>query len=446
MTPHGRSEVRTLGARSVEGSAPGSVRQPLLQALRAAHVRLGVVAVIAAGIVLTMVSLLTLRTYVEQNLQLVARSIAYTAEPATVFDDPAAAIETMGLIAAREGLLSAEIVRRDGSILARTVRNDEVAVDATLARVGTLLLPLQVKAPITHQGTVFGHVTVQGNGGVYLLYLLKVVAAVAGCMVVIGWWVSRLSRRIETDIVSPLNRLASLTRTARTERSLGLRAPPAMVHEIHTLGEDFNALLAEIESREAELVAKHEDLKTANESLSYLAFHDSLTGLPNRASFLQHAARAVATCRSQGSKAAVLYLDSDSFKSINDSLGHAAGDEVLIETARRIRRLLRESDVVARLGGDEFAVLLAPIRGVDDATRIAGEIAAALRVAVPSARFGAIDTSASIGAAVFPGHGNTAQGLLVAADAAMYRAKTTEPGSYCVFDSELDTETDAHLA
>jgi diguanylate cyclase (GGDEF)-like protein len=287
---------------------------------------------------------------------------------------------------------------------------------------------------------------VQGNGGVYLLYLLKVVAAVVGCMVVIGWWVSRLSRRIESDIVNPLNSLASLTRTARTERSLGLRAPPAVVHEIHTLGEDFNALLEEIQSREADLVAKHEDLKTANESLSYLAFHDSLTGLPNRASFLQHASRAVLAGRGHATKAAVLYIDSDNFKSVNDRLGHAAGDEVLIETARRIRGLLRESDVVARLGGDEFAVLLAPIRGADDATRIAGEIAAALRAPVASASFGAIHASASIGVAVFPMHGASAQALLQSADAAMYRAKTTQPGHYCVFDSELDSEMDTSIA
>lgn len=421
-------------------------RRPLLQALRAAHVRLGLVAVIAAGLVLTMVSLLTLRTYVEQNLQLIARSIAYSAEAATVFDDPASASEIVTLIAAQEGLLSAKVVRSGGSMLASYVRDGKTPLDAALARVGTLLFPLQATAPVMHQDAEFGHVTVQGNGGVYLLYLLKVVAAVIGCMAVIGWWVSRLSRRIENDIVDPLNSLASLTRTARTERSLGLRAPPAVVREIHTLGEDFNALLAEIQSREAELVAKHEDLKTANESLSYLAFHDSLTGLPNRASFLQHASRMVVTGRGQGSKAAVLYIDSDSFKSVNDSLGHAAGDDVLIETARRIRALLRESDVVARLGGDEFAVLLAPIRGADDAVRIAAEIATALRAPVTSARFGAIDTSASIGVAVFPGHGNTAQALLAAADAAMYRAKTTQPGSYCVFDSELDTETDTFIA
>jgi diguanylate cyclase (GGDEF)-like protein len=421
-------------------------RQPLLEALRAAHVRLGLAAVVAAGLVLTIVSLLTLRTYVEQNLQLVARSIAYSAEAATVFNDAATATEVVSLIATREGLLSATITRPGAQSFARYVRDPEAPVDATLAHVGTLLFPLKATAPITHQGAEFGRVAVQGNGSVYLLYLLKVVAAVVGCMAVIAWWVSRLSRQIENDIVRPLNSLASLTRTARTERSLGLRAQPAAVHEIHTLGEDVNALLSEIQSREAELVAKHEDLKTANESLSYLAFHDSLTGLPNRARFLQYASRAAIAGRGHMSNAAVLYIDSDNFKTVNDRLGHAAGDDVLIETARRIRALLRESDVVARLGGDEFAVLLAPIRSADDATRIAAEISAALRSPVTSTRFGIIESSASIGVAVFPSHGATVQALLLAADAAMYRAKTTQPGSFCVFDPALDDETNTRIA
>jgi diguanylate cyclase (GGDEF)-like protein len=423
------------------------VRQPLLEALRAAHVRLGLAAVFAAGLVLTMVSFLTLRNYVEQNLTLVARSIAYSAEAATVFNDAASATEIVTLIAAQEGLMSADIVRRGAKApMASYVRDRGVPLEEAVARIGTLLFPLQATTPITHDGAEFGHVTVHGSGGVYLMFLLKVVAAVSACMAGIAWWVSRLSRRMESDIVNPLNSLATLTRTARTERALGLRAPPAVVHEIHTLGEDFNALLAEIQSREAELVAKHDNLKTANESLSFLAFHDSLTGLPNRANFLQHAARAVFASRGSASKVAILYVDSDDFKSVNDRLGHAAGDDVLIETARRIRAQLRESDIVARLGGDEFAVLLAPIRGAEDATRIAAGIATALRVPVASAKFGAIESSASIGVAVFPGHGATVEALMLAADAAMYRAKTRQPGSYWMFDPALDGETSTALA
>jgi diguanylate cyclase (GGDEF)-like protein len=416
-------------------------RQPLLDALHAAHVRLGIVAVVAAGLVLTLISFLTLRTYVEQNLTLVARSIAYSAEAATVFNDAAAANEVVTMIAAQEGLVSAGITRPNGAPLVHFVRDRNVPGDAAAAGLVTVLFPLQATAPVTYQGSVVGQVAVRGDGSVYLSFLLEVVAAVAGCMAVIAWWVSRLSHRIESEIVNPLNSLASLTRTARRERALGLRAPPSVVQEIHTLGEDFNALLAEIQSREAELLAKHDHLMSANESLSFMAFHDSLTGLPNRTSFLQHASRAVFASRGSTTKVAVLYVDSDNFKSINDRLGHAAGDDVLIETARRIRSLLRESDVVARLGGDEFAVLLAPIRGADDATRIAAEMSLALRKPLSSARFGTIESSASIGVAVFPGHGATVDALMLAADAAMYCAKTRQPGSYWMYDPAVDGQT-----
>ena len=405
--------------------------------MRTAHLRLGASAVIAAGFVLTILSFLTLRTYVEQNLTLVARSISYSAEAAAVFNDRAAATEVLTLIAAQEGLLSAEIARSDGTPLAKYTRRNGTQLDTGIAKVGTHLFPLQMSAQITHQDVDFGRVTVRGNGGVYLTYLLKVLTAVVACMTVIAWWVSRLSRRIENDIVGPLNRLAQLTRTAREQRELGLRAEPAVVKEIHTLGEDVNALLAEIQARQNELITETKNLKSANESLSWLAMHDPLTGLPNRTSFMLHACRALLDCRSRGSALAILYVDSDNFKAINDSLGHAAGDDVLVEVARRIRSLMREGDVVARLGGDEFAVLLAPIRGADDALRIGSEIATALCAQVRSQRLGDIDTSASVGVAVFPAHGATVDALLQAADAAMYRTKSLYPGSCTMFDAAL---------
>ena len=254
------------------------------------------------------------------------------------------------------------------------------------------------------------------------------------------WLVARLSRRVESDIVWPLNRLAALTRTARTERALSLRAPAATVKEIHDLGEDFNALLAEIESREASLVAKHETLRTVNESLSYLAFHDNLTGLPNRASFLDRASRMVSAPRTQGESCALLFLDCDRFKETNDALGHAAGDELLVQVARRIRSRLRDGDFVARLGGDEFAVLLSPIRAAEDAQRIASTIAAAIRAPMDSAAFGRIEASASVGVAMLPETGGSLEQWLAAADAAMYRAKARSRGSVEVFEARIDDE------
>ncbi len=414
-----------------------SARQPLLEALRAAHLRLGLAALVAAALVLTVVSFVTLRGQVEANLTLVARSISYSAEAAAVFGDAAATQEVLVQVAARESLRGARIVDAQGRTLARYEASAGTRFDAAATDLAALLFAQQASAAIEHQGRRYGEVQVQGRGVDSLLYLLEVLAAIAVCTAANAWLVARLSRRLERDIVVPLNQLAALTRSARVERNMATRAPAAAVREIHDLGEDFNALLAEIESREARLVAKHETLRHANESLSYLAFHDNLTGLPNRASFLEQATHAVQAPRSGGESAALLFLDCDRFKDVNDALGHAAGDELLVQVARRIRAQLRDGDFVARLGGDEFAVLLTPVRGEDDAQRIAEKIAEAIREPIDSAAYGRIDASASIGVAWLPHAGGSLEQWLAAADAAMYRAKARARGSVGRFEPRL---------
>jgi diguanylate cyclase (GGDEF)-like protein len=413
-------------------------RQSLLQTLRAAHLRLGLAAVVAVGMILTLVSFVTLRGYVQQNLTLVARSISYAAQAATVFGDAGAAQEVLGPIAVREELLAARLVDGQERPLASYRAERGQAVDNALVRVASSLFSAEASAPVVHEGRQFGTVVVQGDGVVYLLFLLKVLAGIAVCTAATGWGVARLSRRIEDEIVRPLNRLASLTRTARNERALGLRAPPAAVKEIHELGEDFNALLAEIQAREASLVASHDRLRTANESLSHLAFHDGLTGLPNRSGFMQRAVQVLQVHRGRSEDMAMLYLDCDRFKEINDGLGHAAGDELLVAVAGRLRAAVRESDVVGRLGGDEFAVLLAPVHGRDDALRHAQKIAEAIRTPLQSSAYGAFDATASIGVAISGEHGLTVKDLLAAADVAMYRAKTRQRGAIVVFDDRTD--------
>jgi diguanylate cyclase (GGDEF)-like protein len=403
-------------------------RASLLQTLSRAHLRLALTAVVTAGLLLTVLSFVTLRGHVEQNLRLLARSVAYSAEAAVVFDDALAAQEALHAIAVPEGLRSAELLRADGSSLARYDRQPTSRADEALMDAGGWLFALGARVPIDHQGRPVGAVLVQGNGNVYLQFLGKVLAAVAFCSALIGWRVARQSRQIERDIVQPLHALASLTRTARTSRAFQMRAPDASVAEIHTLGEDFNALIAEIQDREAALVAKHDKLRTANVSLSFLAFHDSLTGLPNRARFVDRVEQALRTHGQGNDKVAVLYVDCDEFKSVNDRFGHAAGDALLVEVALRIRSQLREDGLVARLGGDEFAVLLAPIASIEFTLRIAQRIAAAVREPFAHPAFGALPAQASIGVAVFPDHAANASQLIVAADAAMYRAKAHQDG------------------
>jgi diguanylate cyclase (GGDEF)-like protein len=165
--------------------------------------------------------------------------------------------------------------------------------------------------------------------------------------------------------------------------------------------------------------------ETAVSSLGELAQssqRDPLTGTPNRALMLDRLQNAAITARRHGTRMAVLFLDLDTFKQINDTLGHAAGDEVLQLVARRLESIVRASDTVSRHSGDEFLVLLSELAHASDAAVIAGKMLAA--VAEPGDVGGqVIRLSASVGIAIYPDDGKDSATLIDRADTAMYRAK-----------------------
>ncbi|RME45469.1 MAG: EAL domain-containing protein [Deltaproteobacteria bacterium] len=177
--------------------------------------------------------------------------------------------------------------------------------------------------------------------------------------------------------------------------------------------------------------------KAAEERLRHCAMHDALTGLPNRAFFLERLEQVAAHHRRDpGAHFAVLFLDLDRFKILNDSLGHSAGDLLLQELAKRLRRSLRQEDTLARIGGDEFTILLERIKGIRDPVRVAKRIHRAL--ARPFQIEGEeVFTSASIGIALSSSGYREAQELLRNADTAMYRAKERGQGQHVVFDAEM---------
>ncbi|MET3130983.1 diguanylate cyclase (GGDEF)-like protein/PAS domain S-box-containing protein [Oxalobacteraceae bacterium GrIS 1.11] len=162
--------------------------------------------------------------------------------------------------------------------------------------------------------------------------------------------------------------------------------------------------------------------KASEEKVLHSASFDLLTDLPNRGLFFDRLGQALILARRDGQTGALLFLDLDHFKQVNDQLGHAAGDSLLIEVARRLRAQVRESDTVARLGGDEFTVILPHLQNGTDAARIAEQILAA--IAQPCTIAGqALTIELSIGIALFPEHGQTVEEIVNAADEAMYRAK-----------------------
>lgn len=172
---------------------------------------------------------------------------------------------------------------------------------------------------------------------------------------------------------------------------------------------------------------------------------DALTGLPNRQGLATRLDHALAVARREGGAAAVLFLDLDGFKAINDGRGHAAGDAVLREIAARLRSRLRDTDTVARLGGDEFVVVA---ERVDDAQRISTLARKLLAVVTAPVLVGqeSLTVSASIGIALGPGDADTAEALLAAADAAMYAAKRDGKNAFRYYSRQMHEAAEARLA
>jgi diguanylate cyclase (GGDEF)-like protein/PAS domain S-box-containing protein len=177
------------------------------------------------------------------------------------------------------------------------------------------------------------------------------------------------------------------------------------------------------------------DRKAAELRLQHDALHDALTGLPNRVLFQDRLAHLVRRGQRRGAACAVLFLDLDRFKIVNDSLGHLVGDDLLVAVADRLSAALRPGDTVARLGGDEFTVLLEDLVDHTEAQRVADRILDSLQAPFPIADQD-IYLSASIGIAMIPS-GATTEEVIRDADAAMYRAKSEGRGRHALFDSAL---------
>jgi diguanylate cyclase (GGDEF)-like protein/PAS domain S-box-containing protein len=176
------------------------------------------------------------------------------------------------------------------------------------------------------------------------------------------------------------------------------------------------------------------------ERMTHLAQHDCLTGLPNRLLFCDRVGQAISLARRHGGQIAVLFLDLDDFKQINDSLGHAAGDKLLQSVARRLLACVREPDTVSRYGGDEFALLLQDVYRPQDAAATARRVLRALGE-VYSVDGHQLHVTASIGVSIYPGDGFDAETLIRNADAAMYRAKKNGCQGCEFYSSELSVCT-----
>ncbi len=210
-----------------------------------------------------------------------------------------------------------------------------------------------------------------------------------------------------------------------------VRARERLIEFQHQLEQRVHERTEALQESNRQLRHEIAEREQIQEELVYLANHDPLTQLPNRASFSQHLATSLHQARRHQRITALLFLDLDGFKAINDTHGHAIGDKVLLEVAARLREQVRKEDMVARMGGDEFTVLLSEINSTDDATLVAQKLIEALNQPMHCdnhiCRLGT-----SIGISVFPHNADNPDALLRLADDAMYAAKESGKNTWCI--------------
>ncbi len=394
----------------------GRAQRSLRDVMYRAHLGMALLAMSLVGTLLLLAGLFALRAYSINNLELTARTVAYTVEAALVFGDAEDAQQTLSRMLAREGVAQARVRDAQSRVFAQWQQQVPDA-QAQLARALAQTLGGDWReAPISVGGMTVGLVELQGDGRRMLSFLLLGLAVLLGCALLSGLlgWV--LSRRMLRDIVTPLQRLAAVAREVRQHRAVGLRVPPVRLAELQSLGDDFNALLQELEGRQALLEEK-------NAELSHSAGHDSLTDLPNRAHFETFLRSSIDAARAREQSLALLFMDCDGFKQVNDLHGHAVGDALLVELAKRLQAQLRPGDLAARLGGDEFAIVMAAPADALQAQAVTERLQQALLAPLHLPSGVVLQLMVSVGVAVFPQQGQEMTELLRAADMAMYHVK-----------------------
>ncbi len=386
----------------------------LLQRINRAAVCAAVAIVFVAGIAGNLVLGMN---DISATARLQARVLARNAADAVASGDRRRAAELLATLRPWPWFQAAEIRYGDGSVLARYARAP--AAPGGVGEPGTWLpfryVRQDILAPDGHAAVlyiVFGSDAVIGR--TLSLALVTLVAAAVSL-----WVSSRLLRHLEPALLAPLESLDRTMAQVRGRSDLTVRARSSHVVEVDALARGFNEMI--------------EQVQEGDRKLAHLAYYDRLTGLPNRAAFLERLEAEVQRAARGARRVGLLFLDLNGFKQVNDSLGHDSGDELLVQAAGRIREALRAYDSAARtgghgtthparLGGDEFTVLVADLDEAGDALAVARRIGERMRA--PFIIGGqSLSISASIGCAVYPDDAGDGHALLRHADAAMYEAK-----------------------
>jgi diguanylate cyclase (GGDEF)-like protein len=295
------------------------------------------------------------------------------------------------------------------------------------------------EAPVLHEGQVIARLRLGFDDSEIDRLLAErrsVTVWLVAAQVLFG--IAVLAGVLSLRLLRPID---ALKRQAADLAAREARPPPAWQRsdELGQLGQSLNTVQAQIRGLIAELEAKNDELRR-------IAMYDALTGLPNRTLLRELFVHAAAAARREDVPMALLFVDLDHFKAVNDAHGHAAGDELLIAVSHRMRAALRESDIVCRLGGDEFLVLLPRVEGWDQVAATADRLVRTVQLPQPLAGVAEpVRVGASIGIALYPADTADFDALVREADVAMYRSKDLGRGRYSFYHADMDVTLRARL-
>ncbi|GJI99720.1 diguanylate cyclase [Duganella rhizosphaerae] len=363
--------------------------------------------------------------------QLSARLLANSVSPMMVFDDRPAAQVELEAFSRRSDLLLVQVQTPAGAVFAQWQAGagaptprivPPLAMEQLADAASVTMQELEVWAPIRLKDEVVGVLVLRESLAglrIAVLTLSAASAALIAVAILIAW---RGLLLVQRRALAPLVELSRLAEHIARERDYGKRATVYRRDEVGRLTEHFNDMLKRIEVWQADLHLQLEQEQEAGQQFQQLAHKDSLTGLPNRLFFQGELQRYLALSEERGELMALMFIDLDNFKTVNDKHGHDAGDEVLCEVSRRMASVVRSRDVLCRLGGDEFALILPALPDQAAAEQLAQRLIDAVRVTM-TIRGQVMPVGATVGLAFAPLDASDATALLNASDEAMYEAK-----------------------
>jgi len=363
------------------------------------------------------------RQDVIQEIRVQAEIVSDNAATAAAFGDTITASEALATLRASPDMLRASLVLPDGAVLATYHRNDvpeNLTVVPQLKNEELTWSRFKLSKPVYLRSRFVGTLSLETSldsfyRRVFIYFAVILLTTIFGLTMAY-----LLSVRLKQSITKPLEKLLDIVHRVTHEQDFSVRPEEKRTDEIGELSRAFGGMMSNLQERD--------------ERLQELAFYDSVTGLNNRHFFKERVEQTVFNALRYQTRCCLLFIDLDDFKTVNDTLGHHIGDDLLREVGRRLSSVLRNNDLVCRIGGDEFAVILENVKDLKIPTTLAEKIISTL--SEPAMLQGhRVSVGASIGISACPDFASDTATLLQTADSAMYVAKSSTKNTYHQYGS-----------